>query len=84
MIDVLTIQEIELSVQAQAAELEAHFQRLYTAPLIRAQLVQDVLEHPELAEGLKTERPQEYDLVMRQIKRMQAVAKAAVKHGQPV
>jgi len=84
MIDVLTIQEIELSVQARSAELEDHFQRLYTAPLIRAQLVQDVLEHPELAEGLKTERPQEYDLVMRQIKRMQAVAKAAVKHGQPV
>lgn len=77
MLDILTVQEIELESRLRAGELEAAFQSLYLAPLIRAQLIQDVLSTPGLAEQLKASDPVEYERVMAQIKRMQGIAKAA-------
>jgi hypothetical protein len=77
MIDILTLQEIEMNVKAQAALLEEKFQSEFNAPLIRAQLVQDVLAHPELAGLIKREDPNEYERIMQNIKRMKLIVKQA-------
>jgi len=76
MIDVLTVQEIEMNVATLAAAREEKFQSAYHAPLIRARLVQDVLENPQAAEILKQADPDEYARVMQNIKRMQSILKA--------
>lgn len=75
MLDVLTVQEIDLAATFRAEELEAEFQNRFNAPLIRAQLVQAILENPELAQTLQQQAPQQYERVMRQVGRMQAIAK---------
>lgn len=80
MLDILTVQEIEIDSRLRASELEADFQRLYLAPVLRAQLIQDVLSTPGLAEQLKASDPVEYERVMAQIQRMQGIAKAG-HHG---
>ena len=76
MIDVLTLREIELNVKQQAEKREEQFQSAFNAPLIRAQLVQDVLSNPEVAAELKRIDPAEYERVMVNIKRMKEIAKA--------
>jgi len=75
MIDVLMLQEIEMDVTRKAAQLEEQFQAALFAPVIRAQLVQDILSNPQAAEILRQADPAEYERVMTNIKRMKAIVK---------
>ncbi len=76
MLDVLAVQEIEFDVSRRAAEMEQKFQERYHAPVLRAMLVQAVLEDPALAEALKREKPQEWERISAQIARMQTILRA--------
>jgi phosphoenolpyruvate synthase/pyruvate phosphate dikinase len=76
MIDILTLKEIEMNVEAMAATREEKFQSALNAPILRAQLVMDVLSNPEVAAELKRTDPAEYERVLVNIKRMKAIAKA--------
>lgn len=74
MLDVITVQEIELTVEEQAARMEEQFQSAFNAPLIMAQLIQLVLSDPRAAEELKRADPEEYERVVNNIKRMKSIA----------
>lgn len=73
MLDVLTVQEIEMSAGLRGEELEAQFQARFNAPLIQAQVVQAVLEDPALAEQMKRENPAEWARVEARIARMKQI-----------